>query len=127
MKVNTGTRVMYNNEIFTVTAVERDNGRAVAVWCCDTAGEEFYLTVDVLDEAPEDVSINEEVASAESEICDRVEASYHDDACAEYIADHFVDDRLICSGSTLMGSMDDGYLWRDFVDTLARLGDHAQV
>lgn len=83
MKVKTGSRVMYNGDVFTVNTVERDNGRAVAVWCRDASGEEFYLTVDVLEEAPEDVSIDEEIASAESEIHERAEAGYYDDAYVE--------------------------------------------
>lgn len=64
MKVKNGACVMYNGEVFTVNTVERDNGRAFAVWCRDINNEEFYLTFNVL----EDVLVEDEIFNQEK--CD---------------------------------------------------------
>ena len=37
---------------------------------------------------------------------------------SEYIMKHCGGDRIICNGDTLIGAIEDGYLWEDYLDSI---------
>lgn len=42
---------------------------------------------------------------------------------AEYIMEHCGGDRIICNGNTLTEAMEDGYLWKEFLESIGRNND----
>lgn len=41
----------------------------------------------------------------------------YSDEYAEYIMEHCQGDRVICNGHTLLDAMEDGYLFKDFLES----------
>jgi hypothetical protein len=37
---------------------------------------------------------------------------------SQYIMDNCAGDRLICNGDMLVGAIEDGYLWEDYLDSI---------
>jgi hypothetical protein len=42
---------------------------------------------------------------------------------ADYIMAHCAGERIICNGDTLTEAMEDGYLWKEFLESIGRSED----